>query len=143
MSWTASGASTPKSSPCGPERGSPAARSPFGTRSGDNLLIHKALKIARPGDVVVVNGEGDESRALMGDLIGARAKRLGVAGFVLDGAARDAEGLGELGMPVSRGPSPRPGPTSSVPVTSASPSPSGASRSRRATSSSATPTAWW
>ena len=70
------------------------------TRSGDNLYLHRALDVAEPGDVIVVNGHGDLSRALMGDLIGVRAQRLGVAGFVIDGAVRDAEALGELGLPV-------------------------------------------
>lgn len=70
------------------------------TRAGDNAAIHEALRIARPGDVIVVNGQGDESRALLGDLIGARALAAGVAGFVLDGAARDADTLGEIRMPV-------------------------------------------
>jgi regulator of RNase E activity RraA len=70
------------------------------TRPGDNKGIHAALQLARPGDVIVVAGGGDESRALLGELIGERAINLGVAGFVLDGAARDAEALGEIGMPV-------------------------------------------
>ncbi|MFF0338343.1 methyltransferase [Kribbella sp. NPDC004875] len=70
------------------------------TRAGDNAAIHEALAIARPGDVIVVNGQGDESRALIGDLIGAKALAKGIAGFVIDGAARDADTLGELQMPV-------------------------------------------
>ena len=70
------------------------------TRPGDNQGIHRALELARPGDVVVVCGGGDESRALLGELIGERAINLGLAGFALDGAARDAEALGEIGMPV-------------------------------------------
>ena len=70
------------------------------TRPGDNQGIHEALKQAKPGDVIVVSGGGDESRALLGELIGERAINLGIAGFALDGAARDAEALGEIGMPV-------------------------------------------
>lgn len=70
------------------------------TRAGDNAALHEALAIARPGDVIIVNGQGDESRALLGDLIGAKALARGVAGFVLDGAARDAETLGQIHMPV-------------------------------------------
>ena len=70
------------------------------TRPGDNQGIHSALQAARPADVIVVAGGGDESRALLGELIGERAITLGLAGFVLDGAARDAEALGEIGMPV-------------------------------------------
>jgi RraA family protein len=70
------------------------------TRSGDNLFIHKALEECSPGDVIVVNGHGDLSRALIGELIGARAAAKGIAGFVIDGAVRDAEGLRGYGMPV-------------------------------------------
>lgn len=70
------------------------------TRPGDNLYIHKALDNAQPGDVIVVNGGGDTSRALIGDLIGIRAKNLGIAGFVIDGAVRDAEALAECSLPV-------------------------------------------
>jgi regulator of RNase E activity RraA len=77
------------------------------TRPGDNLAIYHALDQARAGDVIVVNGGGDLSRALIGDLIGLRASRLGIAGFVIDGAVRDATALGELRMPVfARGISP-------------------------------------
>ena len=36
------------------------------TRPGDNQGIHRALQLARPGDVIVVCGGGDESRALLG-----------------------------------------------------------------------------
>jgi regulator of RNase E activity RraA len=70
------------------------------TRSGDNLAIHKALDVVGPGDVLVVNGSGDKSRALIGEMIGIKAKARGVAGFVLDGAARDIDALRELDMPV-------------------------------------------
>lgn len=70
------------------------------TRSGDNAYIHRALSEAAPGDIIVVNGQGDETRALLGDLIAARARNAGIAGFVIDGAVRDASGLAEVGMPV-------------------------------------------
>jgi regulator of RNase E activity RraA len=70
------------------------------TRSGDNLAIHHALDVVGPGDVLVVNGFGDKSRALIGEMIGIKAKARGVAGFVLDGAARDIDALREMDMPV-------------------------------------------
>ncbi|WP_028658522.1 methyltransferase [Nocardioides insulae] len=70
------------------------------TRPGDNLGIHQALEHVQPGDVIVVSGGGDESRALIGELIAGKAKIRGVAGFLLDGAVRDAEGLAEYDMPV-------------------------------------------
>lgn len=69
------------------------------TRAGDNLGIHRAIPHAQPGDVLVVNGGGDTSRALIGELVGARAQARGVVAFVLDGAARDASDLAEIGMP--------------------------------------------
>lgn len=70
------------------------------TRAGDNAAIHDALRLAEPGDVIVVNGQGDESRALLGELIGERAAAAGIVGFVVDGAVRDAADLAEIGMPV-------------------------------------------
>ena len=70
------------------------------TRAGDNLHLHSAIDLAAPGDVIVVNGGGDTSRALIGELMGTRAKVRGLGGFVIDGAVRDAADLGEIGMPV-------------------------------------------
>ncbi|MGW8379044.1 NAD(P)-binding domain-containing protein [Streptomyces sp. ODS28] len=70
------------------------------TRAGDNQALHEAVRIAEPGDVLVVNGEGDVSRALVGELIAERARARGVVGMVLDGAARDVEVLTEMGFPV-------------------------------------------
>jgi RraA family protein len=60
-------------------------------RPGDNLMIHAALNLARPGDVIVVDGKGDLSCALTGALMAAHAQKAGIAGFVIDGAVRDTE----------------------------------------------------
>ncbi len=70
------------------------------TRPGDNQGIHAALEQVQQGDVLVVNGGGDESRALIGELIGGKARLRGAVGFVIDGAVRDATGLQEYGVPV-------------------------------------------
>jgi regulator of RNase E activity RraA len=59
------------------------------TRPGDNLMIHKALDIAEPGDVVVVDAGGDLTNALIGELMLAYAERRGLAGIVIYGAVRD------------------------------------------------------
>jgi RraA family protein len=59
-------------------------------RAGDNLAIHQALAEVRPGDVIIVDGGGDVSRALVGDIMKAIAESRGAAGFVIDGAIRDA-----------------------------------------------------
>ncbi|AXL91490.1 methyltransferase [Streptomyces sp. CB09001] len=69
-------------------------------RSGDNLAVHRALDEARPGDVLVVNGHGDTTRALVGDLIGEIMVNAGVTGAVVDGAVRDVQALSEMGLTV-------------------------------------------
>jgi RraA family protein len=69
-------------------------------RSGDNLAVHRALDEARPGDVLVVNGHGDMTRALIGDLIGEIMANAGVVGAVVDGAVRDVQALSKLGLAV-------------------------------------------
>jgi RraA family protein len=70
------------------------------TRPGDNLMIHKALHMAQPGDVIVVDGGGDLTNALIGELMVATAVRRGLAGMVLHGAIRDARTLREGAFPV-------------------------------------------
>jgi 4-hydroxy-4-methyl-2-oxoglutarate aldolase len=76
-------------------------------RSGDNLAVHQALGSARAGDVLVINGHGDTDRALIGELIAERGKARGVAGMVIDGAARDVAELERMGFGVwARGVSP-------------------------------------
>ena len=69
-------------------------------RPGDNLMIHKALTLAQPGDVIVVDGSGDVSHALVGGLMRLAALSRGVAGFVLDGAIRDVAEWAEGELPV-------------------------------------------
>src|SRR5919206_3995612 len=59
------------------------------TRPGDNLAIHRALEMVGPGDVIVVDGGGDESRALIGEIMKNIAQWRGAAGYVIDGAIRD------------------------------------------------------
>jgi len=68
-------------------------------RAGDNLLIHKALDMLRPGDVLVVDGEGDVSRALVGEIMMTSAIVQGAIGFVMDGAIRDSEAFEEHKFP--------------------------------------------
>ena len=69
-------------------------------RPGDNLMIHAAMAIARPGDVIVVDGKGDLSSALMGEIMSQQCVALGIAAVVIDGAVRDSEAIRELGFPM-------------------------------------------
>lgn len=84
-------------------------------RPGDNLMIHAAMAIAQPGDVIVVDGKGDQTCALIGAIMMNQCKAMGLGGVIVDAAARDFEELRELGFPVfSVGSNPN-GPTKSVP----------------------------
>ena len=68
-------------------------------RPGDNLMIHKALEVARPGDVVVVSTNGNTTSAVFGELMGHTAVGAKLGGIVVDGAIRDVGGLEALGFP--------------------------------------------
>lgn len=72
---------------------------------GDNLFIHKALDLAQPGDIVVVDGQGDTTNALIGEIMVRYAASRRIGGLVLDGTMRDRTGIAALGaLPVfSRG----------------------------------------
>ena len=83
-------------------------------RPGDNLMIHAAMAMAKPGDVLVIDGKADRTAALMGSIMLNACKKLGFAGVVLDASIRDTEELRELGFPVwSIGANPN-GPTKGV-----------------------------
>ena len=69
-------------------------------RPGDNLMIHVAIAMAQPGDVLVVDGGGDVSQALIGGLMRTSAMARGIAGFVIDGAVRDLAEWAEGGIAV-------------------------------------------
>jgi RraA family protein len=70
------------------------------TRPGDNLMIHKALDMAEPGDVLVVDAGGELSNSLMGELMLSHAIQRGLAGVVLAGAVRDLAWIREHSFPV-------------------------------------------
>lgn len=70
------------------------------TRSGDNLAIHKALELVGPGDVIVVDGGGDESRALVGEIMKTIAEFRGAEGYVIDGAIRDVGDIAQSNFPM-------------------------------------------
>jgi 4-hydroxy-4-methyl-2-oxoglutarate aldolase len=84
-------------------------------RPGDNLMIHAAISLAKPGDVLVIDGKADQTAALMGTIMMTACQKLGIAGVVVDGAVRDSLEIEEMGFPVfSFGTNPN-GPTKLVP----------------------------
>jgi 4-hydroxy-4-methyl-2-oxoglutarate aldolase len=84
-------------------------------RPGDNLMIHAAMAIAKPGDVLVIDGKGDENSALMGEIMVSQCMACGIAGVIIYGAVRDTEAIRALGFPMyAIGANPN-GPTKLVP----------------------------
>ncbi|WP_332740470.1 RraA family protein [Hydrogenophaga sp.] len=69
-------------------------------RPGDNLMIHAAMALAKPGDVLVIDGKGDQTSALMGTIMMTACRQLGLAGVVMDGAVRDCLEIDEMDYPV-------------------------------------------
>ncbi len=67
----------------------------------DNLLVHKALELAQPGDIIVVStGGGSKSHSIIGANLAAKAERLGIAGFVIDAPIRDVYDIRESNIAV-------------------------------------------
>lgn len=95
------------------------------TRSGDNLMVHKAIDMALPGDIIVVDAGGERTQAIIGEIMMRLAMKKGVAGFIIDGTIRDSsafykadyacyaggvthrgpykEGPGEINVPITVG----------------------------------------
>lgn len=68
-------------------------------RPGDNLMLHKALDMAGPNDVIIVSNEGDRTHSLMGEIMAVYAQYTRkVQGIVLDGPIRDIEELSQMEM---------------------------------------------
>jgi RraA family protein len=76
-------------------------------RPGDNLFLHKALDLAQPGDVIVVDAGGALNTAIIGAMMSSYAKTRGIEALVIDGAIRDVEELAAVDFPVvARGATP-------------------------------------
>jgi len=72
--------------------------------SGDNLMLHKALSVAREGDVIVMNTQGNVNNSGFGELIATSAVKIGIRAVIVDGTVRDSDALERLKLPTySRG----------------------------------------
>lgn len=77
------------------------------SRSGDNLMLHKALDLAQPGDVIVVDAGADMRQSIIGELMVQYAMTRGVRGIIIDGAIRDTGSLAQMDFPIyARGATP-------------------------------------
>ena len=70
------------------------------SRPGDNLMLHKAIDMAEPGDIIVCDAGGDLTNSLMGELMLAHAAKRNVGGFVLNAAIRDVQAFLDVNLPV-------------------------------------------
>lgn len=70
------------------------------TTPGDNLMLHQAVLMARPGDVLVVDAKGFTDAGPWGDVLTLAAQQAGIAGLVIDGSVRDSEAIINAGFPV-------------------------------------------
>ncbi|WEV50357.1 RraA family protein [Lactobacillus sp. ESL0731] len=86
--------SKPKKEMCGPAF-------TVHNRPGDNLTIFAALKYCHPGDVVVIDNEGDNTRAVIGEVMMTWLRdQRHVAGVVVDGPMRDIDTLRDWDLPI-------------------------------------------
>jgi regulator of RNase E activity RraA len=70
------------------------------TRPGDNLMLHKALDMAAPGDIIVVDASGDLTNALIGELMVGHAVFRKLGGIVINGSIRDCAAIAGGDFPV-------------------------------------------
>ncbi len=70
------------------------------TRPGDNLLTHKAIDMAAPGDVILVDAGGALDHAIIGEIMSSHARKRGIAGMIIDGAIRDLDAISAGDFPV-------------------------------------------
>jgi 4-hydroxy-4-methyl-2-oxoglutarate aldolase len=68
--------------------------------AGDNLMIHAAIEVCKPGDILVITTIGENIAGMIGELIVTALIKRGVKGVIIDSGIRDVARIRELGFPV-------------------------------------------
>ena len=70
------------------------------SQPGDNLMLHAAMEVCQPGDVLVVTTTSESTDGMFGELLGVSAQAHGIAGLIIDAGVRDVADLTAIGFPV-------------------------------------------
>lgn len=94
-----SGALTHEFRPVWPEQKAVGRAFTVRARAGDNLILHKAITLLKPGDVLVVTCDGFlESGGMWGGIMSRAAQTMGAVGLVIDGCVRDTVMMKQIGF---------------------------------------------
>jgi 4-hydroxy-4-methyl-2-oxoglutarate aldolase len=73
---------------------------PVASHSGDNIIVHEAIYVAKPGDILLVSTSSCLEGGFWGAIMTVAAQQRGIGGLVTDGAVRDTDEMHDMGFPV-------------------------------------------